>query len=293
MANKKNTTPGIAESADSGVMHNPQPSRARTHVRKDGNPRSEAAFAAWRTKTVGGNFDLVREAVQDAVNAFSDRQPEDNRRIWLKVANEIGYETFRDLYLEQVSIMRECKLRNPSAAFQNRLNRYTNHSSHRVDLLTSGAAFRRPVCLRTKEKPGSATGSLQENCASESMYDIYENAKNMTMDEAYAYCRELEEKRQWSKHQYSQGHFESSMQSYDSLVESFEDPSEIAVLSDGGKGAKKLHNADAKLEIAAALKRLSPSDSKFVRAVLDGKDWREMGIPKRTFNRRLKKVENF
>ena len=25
--------------------------------------------------------------------------------------------------------MRECKLRNPSAAFQNRLNRYTDHSS--------------------------------------------------------------------------------------------------------------------------------------------------------------------
>ena len=64
MANKKNTTPGIGESADSGVMHNPQPSRARTrtrgmsygdinnipltvmpraraHVREDGTPRSE------------------------------------------------------------------------------------------------------------------------------------------------------------------------------------------------------------------------------------------------------------
>ena len=33
MANKKNTPPGIGESADSGVMHNPQPSRARTHAR--------------------------------------------------------------------------------------------------------------------------------------------------------------------------------------------------------------------------------------------------------------------
>jgi hypothetical protein len=33
MANKKNTTPGIGESADSGVMHNPQPSRARAHAR--------------------------------------------------------------------------------------------------------------------------------------------------------------------------------------------------------------------------------------------------------------------
>ena len=33
MANKKNTTPGIGESADSEVMHNPQPSRARTRTR--------------------------------------------------------------------------------------------------------------------------------------------------------------------------------------------------------------------------------------------------------------------
>ena len=71
----------------------------------------------------------MRETVEDAVKAFSYRQPEDDRRIWLKIANEIGYEAFRDLYLEQVSIMRECKLRNPSAAFQNRLNRYTQHSS--------------------------------------------------------------------------------------------------------------------------------------------------------------------
>ena len=33
MANKKNTPPGIGESADSGVMHNPQPSRAHTRTR--------------------------------------------------------------------------------------------------------------------------------------------------------------------------------------------------------------------------------------------------------------------
>ena len=32
MANR-NTNPGIGESVDSGVMHTPQPSRARTHAR--------------------------------------------------------------------------------------------------------------------------------------------------------------------------------------------------------------------------------------------------------------------
>ena len=62
--------------------------RARAHVREDGTPRSEAALAEWRTKTFGGDFDPVRETVEDAVNAFSYRQPEDDRRIWLKVATQ-------------------------------------------------------------------------------------------------------------------------------------------------------------------------------------------------------------
>ena len=80
-------------------------------------------------KTFGGDFDPVREAVEDAVAEFSDRQPARDRSLWLKIANKIGYKAFRDLYLEQCAIMRECKLRNPSASFQNRLNRYTDHSS--------------------------------------------------------------------------------------------------------------------------------------------------------------------
>ena len=146
MANR-NTNPGIGESVDSGVINTHQPSRARTHarvVRPTGilkesltdlpgaraRVREESAdFTAWRVKTFGGDFDPVCEAVEDAVAEFSDRQPARDRSLWLKIANEIGYEAFRDLYLEQLSIMREYKLRNPSAAFQNRLNRYTGHSA--------------------------------------------------------------------------------------------------------------------------------------------------------------------
>ena len=86
---------------------------ARARVREESTD-----FTAWRVKTFGGNFDPVREAVEDAVAEFSDRQAARDRSLWLKIANEIGYEAFRDLYLEQISIMRECKLRNPSAAFQ-------------------------------------------------------------------------------------------------------------------------------------------------------------------------------
>ena len=88
---KRNTNPGIGESADSGVMHNPQPSRARTHARvvdrrdiKD-IPCSQTAractctrtrtrvenpaayFKAWRLAKWGGDFDPVRVAVDEAV----------------------------------------------------------------------------------------------------------------------------------------------------------------------------------------------------------------------------------
>ena len=91
MANKGNTNPSTGKGADSGVINNPQPSRARTHarvVRPTGilkeslldlpgaraRVREESAdFTAWRVKTFGGDFDPVREAVEDALAEFSDR----------------------------------------------------------------------------------------------------------------------------------------------------------------------------------------------------------------------------
>ena len=148
MANR-NTNPGIGESVDSGVINTHQPSRARTHarvVRPTGilneslidipgaraRVRTKSAdFTAWRVKTFGGDFDPVREAVEDAVAEFSDKQAARDRSLWLKIANAIGCEAFRDLYFEQLSIMRGCRLRNPSAAFQKRLNRYTGHKAQK------------------------------------------------------------------------------------------------------------------------------------------------------------------
>ena len=66
--------------------------RARVRVREE-----SADFTAWRVKTFGGNFDPVREAVEDAIAEFSDRQAARDRSLWLKIANKIGYEAFRDL----------------------------------------------------------------------------------------------------------------------------------------------------------------------------------------------------
>ena len=148
MANR-NTNPGIGESVDSGVINTHQPSRARTHarvVRPTGilneslidipgaraRVRAKSAdFTAWRVKTFGGDFDPVREAVEDAVAEFSDKQAARDRSLWLKIANAIGCEAFRDLYFEQLSVMHGCRLRNPSAAFQKRLNRYTGHKAQK------------------------------------------------------------------------------------------------------------------------------------------------------------------
>ena len=92
----------------------------------------EAALVAWRMRHFGGDFDPVRVAVDDAVRAFSDRQPQTDRLIWLKVCNEIGFEAFLEIFFEQVSAARDARernrpVRNLAAAFQRRLNRYTGH----------------------------------------------------------------------------------------------------------------------------------------------------------------------
>ena len=106
----------------------------RTRARSGTRPWTD--FAAWRIKTFGGDFDPVRVAVDEAVSAFSTRQPDSDRAIWLKVANEIGYAAFLELYHEQKSILDDCRargnpLRHPAAAFQARLNRYTGHGKQK------------------------------------------------------------------------------------------------------------------------------------------------------------------
>ena len=46
-----------------------------------------------------------------------------------------------------------------------------------------------------------------------------------------------------------------------------------------------------KNRIDSILRRLNASDRAFARAVLGGKSWKEMGMPKTTFSDTLKKVE--
>ena len=146
-----------------GVMHNPPRARtrvvgqpcspteilkeslcspttgARVCVREGGKARirdTAAYFRAWREAKFGGDIDPVRVAVDEAVAAFSTRDPARDRGAWLSVANEIGYEAFLELYHEQKSILDDCRrrgnpLRHPAAAFQARLNRYTGHGKRK------------------------------------------------------------------------------------------------------------------------------------------------------------------
>ena len=62
----------------------------------------------------------------------------------------------------------------------------------------------------------------------------------MTMEEARRYCLKLERDRERSWRESAQGRFEASHQSLDRLVDTFEDPSEIAVFSDGGAGEESV-----------------------------------------------------
>ena len=128
---------------------------------------------------------------------------------------------------------------------------------------------------------------------SEEHYDAYDKAKDMTMEEAYDYCLKLEYDRERKHRDTDIGQIEASTLSLDQLVESFEDPSKIQIFSDRGKGKRSIRASERAEAVSVALNRLSESDRAFAQAVLEGKDWREMGIPKRTFNWKLKKVENF
>ena len=121
-----------------------------------------------------------------------------------------------------------------------------------------------------------------------------EAIEGMTSDEVYDYCRKLEDDR-IRKHFSSTdiGKLENEMFcSFDQLVDSFEDPSKIQVLSDHGKGGDKVLRTDADNTIAHALSFLSPKLRAFAEDVLNCNKCEEIGISESTFYRLMKKVEN-
>ena len=122
-----------------------------------------------------------------------------------------------------------------------------------------------------------------------------EAIEGMTPDEVYGYCRKLEDDR-IRKHFSSTdiGKLENEMFcSLDQLVVSFEDPSKIQVLSDRGKGKANIRASERLDAASVELNRLSPTDRRFAKSVLEGKSWQDLGIPESSFYWRLKKIETF
>ena len=126
---KLSTTPsasrarGVCHTLESyGVINNPVFVIPRACA--PARVRSEANLKAWREKKFGGDFDPVAAIVDEAVAELSRRQPETDSRLWLKIANVIGWEKFADLLDEMRSILQSRHLRNPAAAFHKRLQAF-------------------------------------------------------------------------------------------------------------------------------------------------------------------------
>ena len=85
----------------------------------------------WNEKD-DGDFDPIAVAVDEAVSAYSRKNPEQDRAVWLSVANEIGVGAFRDKMRQMEAHLRDAALAglaiyNKAAYFQGLLNRYTEH----------------------------------------------------------------------------------------------------------------------------------------------------------------------
>jgi len=95
---------------------------AHVRARARRRPFTEAEVAAWRERVFGETQnDPVKVAVEEAVKAFGSAE---DFTLWAWYANRIGVNNFLELYFEQKSIMRECRLRSPAAAFHVRLKRF-------------------------------------------------------------------------------------------------------------------------------------------------------------------------
>ncbi len=109
-------------------------------------------------------------------------------------------------------------------------------------------------------------------------------------------CKEERDREGAHRRGTRQGAFSASMLSLDEHMAKFDDPSKIATFSDCGKGAKSIRDGGVELPVDVleeALDRLPERDKAFVRDVLGGKRWGEMGLGKRGFNKRLAKICSF
>ena len=145
-----------------------------------------------------------------------------------------------------------------------------------------------------------------------------EEARSDEAEGSYEHCLKQERDRERKWRMSRQGAFEFSFSSLDEMTGSFGDPSKIALFSDHSRGAAVISRESKKDILAEAMSLLvkhddqlaakeSPKTRKkkkpkrerqrakdfaFIKAVIEGKSWEDLGMPKATFFRWLKKVES-
>ena len=122
-------------SSQSGFIDKPfcsQTTGARARTRGIAIRCREAYFRSWRIAKFGDDFDPIRVAVDEAVAAFSfgkdEAGREDDRSLWLKIANRAGLDAFLDAFDQKTAEIEELerdhrRLRNPASSFQKLLNK--------------------------------------------------------------------------------------------------------------------------------------------------------------------------
>ena len=100
-----------------------------------GKKYNENYFRKLRIAKFGGDFNPVEEVVKEAIKAFKPARPEIDARVWLKIANAIGYSNFLDCVWQQQALFREWEsagkqYANKAAIFQHLLKkRFPNPKS--------------------------------------------------------------------------------------------------------------------------------------------------------------------
>ena len=102
---------------------------------------------------------------------------------------------------------------------------------------------------------------------------------------SYEYRLKLERDRERSHRESEKGAFSASMQSFDALMETFEDPSVIRRFSDHGRGARLIHCDSKKDILAEAMKLLIKRDDQIAKAAKESPATRKKNEPKRARQR--------
>ena len=117
------------------------------------------------------------------------------------------------------------------------------------------------------------------------------NPKNMSLAEAYEYCLKMERDRERKWRKTKQGAFEFSMGSLDKFRDEMEDPDKMRVFSDFGKGAEMIADDLDNDPLYGLSLGLSEKDTRFVRDILRGLSWKDLGYTEKSyFYRRVKNI---